>query len=431
MEFISAGSVSYKDLFVGPQPFKSLYTMFSFCKCIWNNVRRRESFGQQGEQDPDLATSEDATFRVILQLVTEALNDKTLMAETPKSLQPQLLNTQLDTLETLLKAAFASDWHLSSHIDLPCQRLLEIIASVNDLKDATHPSLVTKAFQIIMFLAVRSTSFWSQVIEDARFRPVVQHLCLEDSRRQLRSWVVESIKEAMEATEHLREQSSGAAVDGAHNSLIHYFWSAAFELLDAAMRLPHQAAELFRLLQLSLPAMHRMFPKDLDLAHVASRVGMKLLHHLPAEVGGIRPHYHHTLLTDSKGVEQDPSQADKLCSGLAILLRICVKLDAASVSTATLPNHCRDENGTETQMDFPVEMFWKYLFPRCNREDDGATHSLIHNDDTRNNLSSIILHLIMADHKMLRPMLRAMNEIVPYFVKDECESSISIHCSLS
>lgn len=430
MEFISTGLASYKDLFVGPQPFKSLYTMYSFCKCIWNNVRRRESSGQQGEQGADLATLEDATFRVILQLVTEALNDKTLMAETPKNLQPQLLNTQLDTLETLLKAAFASDWHLSSHIDLPCQRLLEIIASVNDLKEAMHPSLVTKAFQIIMFLAVRSTRFWSQVIEDARFRPVVQHLCLEDNRRQLRGWVVESIKEAIEVTDNLREQSSDAAMDGAQNSLIQYFWSAGFELLDRATKVPHQAAELFRLLQLSLPAMHRMFPTDLDLAHVANRVGMKLLHHLPAEVGYSHHRYHCTLLTDSKSTEQDPSQADKLCSGLAILLRICVKLEAASVSTTTLPNQCCDEKGTETQIDFPVEMFWRYLFPRCNRKDDGATHSLIHDEDTRINLSSIILHLIMADHNMLRPMLRAMNEIVPYFVKDERELSLSIHCSL-
>lgn len=430
MESVSAGSASYKDLFVGSQPFKSLYTMYSFCKCIWNNVRRRESSGQPGEQGADLTTSEDATVRVVLQMVTEALNDKTLMAETPKTLKPQLLNTQLDTLETLLKAAFASDWHLSSHNDFPCERLLEIIASVNDVKEAMHPSLVTKAFQIIMFLAVRSTRFWSQVIEDARFRPVVQHLCLEDSRRQLRIWVVESIKEAIDVTEDLREQGRDAAADVAQDSLIHYFWSAGFELLDEAMKLPHQAAELFRLLHLSLPAMHRMFPADLDLPHVASQIGMKLLSRIPAEVGDYHHHYHRTLLTEVKYTEQDPSQAGKICSGLAFLLRICVKLDPASVSTATLPNYYCDEKGTETQISFPVELFWRYLFPRCGRNDDGSTHSLIHENDTRSNLSWIILHLTTADHSMLRPMLRAMNEIVPYSVKDECESSLSIHWGL-
>lgn len=102
MDSVITGSAAYKNLFVGQQPYKSLYTLYSFCKCIRNDVQRRASSEYQ-EHGADLFASNNATFGITMRLVTQTLNDKNLMAETPEGLQPQLMNTQLDTLETLLK----------------------------------------------------------------------------------------------------------------------------------------------------------------------------------------------------------------------------------------------------------------------------------------------------------------------------------------
>lgn len=91
------GRAQYLDFFNRQEPFKTLYTLFAFCKLL-----RDPAFSRAPKATED-AEEFTTLLPIISQLTLKALMDMELVEGTPQLLHTQLTSVIMDTLDNLLR----------------------------------------------------------------------------------------------------------------------------------------------------------------------------------------------------------------------------------------------------------------------------------------------------------------------------------------